>query len=181
MDFLAEDDVLEAEGDDWKYTICPALGSDGAIIGYQVSGGDNDSSDHFGSVRFGGEKGERTLEEAKAAAAADYASRYCEAEQFLDDLLGHWVNDDGVQTRRNQEGRIVCPVGEPGIDEVEVVVTLQDYGDGYDAASRSVTVSLRTLLSFLHDGDSDGLVDDLRRLIRLECERRSSEQSRGCP
>lgn len=62
---------------------------------------------------------------------------------------------------------MVCRVNLPDIDEVEVVVTLQDYGDGYDANSRRATVSLRTVLSYSYNGDREGLVDDLRRLIRL--------------
>ncbi|WP_131813705.1 hypothetical protein [Mycolicibacterium fortuitum] len=170
-DCLDEDVVWEAEGDDWRYTIDLVQGSDGAIIGYHVSGGDYESGDQIGSVQIDGKRGELTLDKAKAAADANYASRYCEAEQFLDELLDDWEDDDGVRTHRNEQGRIVCPMNELGVDEVEVVVTLSDYGDGYDPASRSVTVSLRTVLSFSANGDPGGLVDDLRRLIRLELQR----------
>lgn len=167
-DYLDEGDVLVAEGDDWRYTIDPVCGNDRAIIGYQVSGGDSESSSQIGAAQIGGKRGEPTLAKAKAAAEADYASRYCEAERFLDDLLDNWEGDDGEQTHRNEQGRIMCRVDEPAVDEVEVVVTLRDDGDGYDTARRSVTVSLRTVLSFSYNGDADGLVDDLRRLIRLE-------------
>ncbi|QRY53812.1 hypothetical protein [Mycolicibacterium septicum] len=170
-DGLDEGGVLEAEGDDWRYTIDPVQGSDGAIAGYHVSGRDCESGDQIGSVQIDGKRGELTLETAKAAADANYASRYCEAEQFLDELLDDWEDDDGVRNHRNEQGGIVCPMNELDVDEVEVVVTLADYGDGYDPASRSVTVCLRTVLSFSANGDPGGLVDDLRRLIRLEVQR----------
>lgn len=167
-DYFDGDDALEAAGDDWQYKIHPVHESAGGIIGYQVSGGDYESSDQIGSAEVGGKRGELSLTGAKAAAEANYASRYCEAERFLDDLLDAWGDEYGPRTYRNEQGRIVCRVDESGIDEVEVVVSLRDYADGYDAARRSASVSLRTVLSFSHHGDPGGLVDDLRRLIRLE-------------
>lgn len=59
--------------------------------------------------------GELTLDIAKAAAAANYASRYCEAEQLLDGLLDDWDDDDGPRTRRSDPGHFLCRVDEPGI------------------------------------------------------------------
>ncbi|KQY07962.1 hypothetical protein ASD37_08290 [Mycobacterium sp. Root135] len=169
---LDGDDFLEAQGDDWKYTIYPVCGHDGETIGYHVSGGDNDSRDDIGSTLLYGKRGELTLPKARAAAEANYVSRYREAEQFLDDLLDDWEDDDGDPlTRRNDSGRIVCRVDVAGIDEVEVVVTLHDYGDGFDATSRRATVSLRTVLAYSYNGDREGLIDDLGRLIRLESRR----------
>ncbi|MCV7421391.1 hypothetical protein H7K45_12640 [Mycobacterium yunnanensis] len=168
-DYLDADDSLEAQGDDWRYTIYPVPGREGETVGYHVSGGDNDSNDEIGSLVLDGRRGELTLPEARAAAEANYASRYREAEQFLDEILDGSEDDDGVPlTRRNDHGNIMCRVDEAGVNEVEVVVTLRDYGDGYDAANRRVTVSLRTVLSYTYNGDREGLVDDVRRLIRLE-------------
>jgi hypothetical protein len=138
------------------------------IVGYRVSGGDYESGDEFGSALIGGEIGESTLDKAKFAAEADYASRYREAEGFLDGLLADWDDDDGPRTRRNEKGRIECQIDEPGLEKVEVVATLRDYGDCYDANERSVSVCLRTLLSHSSNGDREALVDEIRRLIRLE-------------
>lgn len=171
LDWGEDDDIdeLSAWSDDWTYSITAVRRDDDAIIGYRISGGDIESGDDLGSLLIEGERGERTLEEAKASAQADYAGRYREADQFLDDLLGDWEDDDGnPMTRRTDQGRIVCRVNEPGIDEVEVVSTLVDYGDGYDAKSRIVSVCLRTLLSFSHHGDPGGLVDDIHRIVRLQ-------------
>lgn len=89
-DYLDGDDGLAAEGDDWRYTIHPVHGADDEVIGYRVSGGDYESGSEFGSSLVGGKIGELTLVEAKAAAARDYASRYREAEGFLDGLLDDW-------------------------------------------------------------------------------------------
>lgn len=169
-DNLDDDDALAAAGEDWMYRIAPVRGQHDDIIGYRVSGGDYESGDQFGSAQIGGEIGELTLEMAKAAANADYLSRYLEAEGFLDGLLDDWDDDDdeGPRTRRDAQGRIVCRVDEPGLDEVEVVATLRDYGDGYDAADRSVAVCVRTLLSYSYTGDRDALLDEIHRLIRFE-------------
>ncbi|WP_197379983.1 hypothetical protein [Mycolicibacterium mengxianglii] len=172
-------DELSAWSDDWTYSITAVRRDDDTIIGYRISGGDVESGDDFGSSLIDGERGERTLEEAKAAAQADYSGRYREADQFLDDLLGDWEDDGNPMTRRNDQGRIVCRVDEPGIDEVEVVSTLVDYGDGYDAKSRIVSVCLRTLLSFSHNGDSYGLVDDIHRIIRLQLRRGDDSEAAG--
>jgi hypothetical protein len=167
-DYLDGDDCIEAQGDDWRYTISPVRGNNDEVIGFQVSGGDYETGDEFGSSLIGGRVGEPTLIKAKAAAAEDYASRYREAEQFLDDLLDDWDDDDDrPRTRRNDRGRIVCRVDEPGIEEVEVVATLRDY-DGYNPGGRSVALSLRAILRYSYNGDRDGLLDELRRLIRIE-------------
>lgn len=162
-----EDDGIVAQGADWRYAIHPVCGTDGVVIGYRVWGGDYESGEEFGSSLIGGEPGELTIVNAKAAASADYRSRYLEAEHFLDNLLDDWNDDDGPRTRRNDQGRIVCRVDEPGITEVEVVATLRDY-DGYDASGRIVAVSLKTILSFTYNGDRNSLLDELRRLIRLD-------------
>lgn len=167
-DNFDDDDALAANGEDWTYRIAPVRGKDDDIIGYRVSGGDYESSDEFGSALVGGEIGELTLDKAKAAADAGYASRFREAEGFLDGLLSDWDDDDGPRIRRNEHGRIVCQIDEPGLDEVEIVATLRDYGDGYDANGRTVSVCLRTLLSYSYNGDRDGLLDEVRRLIQLE-------------
>lgn len=161
------DDSLEAQGEDWRYAIYPALGPDGNIIGYHVTGGDIDSSDDIGSVMIDGKRGELTLAEAKAAAEANYADRYREAERFLDDLLGDWDDDDGTSTCRSNDGRIICQADDPDVDGVEVVVTLQDYADAYDSATRRAFVCLRTVLSYSYNGDAGGLIDFVRQLVRL--------------
>jgi hypothetical protein len=168
VDSIDADDSLEAQGEDWRYVIHPAIGVDGDIIGYHLTGGDNDSSDDIGSVLIDGKRGELTLADAKAAAEANYRERYLEAQQFLDELLGDWEDDDGTRCRRNAQGLIVCRVDEPDADEVEVAVTLRDYADCYDASTRCATVSLRTVLSFSFNGDRSGLVYEIRRLMRLE-------------
>lgn len=90
---LDDDDYLEAQGDDWRYIIHPLHGPDGRTVGYRISGGDNDSSEEIGSSIIDGKKGELTLPKAKAAAEANYASRYREAEQFLDELLDGWEDE----------------------------------------------------------------------------------------
>lgn len=167
-DYLDGDDGIAAEGEDWRYTIHPVRGMDDEVIGYRVSGGDCETGSEFGSALVGGSVGELTVVEAKMAAANDYASRYCEAEGFLDGLLDDWEDDDGPLSRRNPQGRIVCRVDEPGLKEVEVVATLQDYGDEYDAADQRVTVSLRTILGYNHNGDRDALLDEVRGLIRRQ-------------
>lgn len=61
----------------------------------------------------------------------------------------------------------MCRVDEPGFEEVEVVATLGGC-DGYDVRGRSVTLSLRTILSYSYNGDPGGLLDEVRRLIRME-------------
>lgn len=167
IDSIDADAILEAQGEDWRYAIYPALGPDGDTVGYHVTGGDNDSGDDIGSVIIHGKKGELTLAEAKAAAEANYADRVREAEQLLDDLLGDW-DDDGTQTRRSDDGRIICLANDLDIDGVESVVTLQDYVDTYDSATRRATVCLRTVLSYSDSGDAGGLVDFVRQLIRLD-------------
>jgi len=164
-DYLDGDDGLAAEGDDWRYTIHPVHGTDDEVIGYRVSGGDYESGSEFGSALVGGKVGELTLVEAKAAAAKDYASRYCEAEGFLDGLLDDWEDDDGPLTRQNDQGHLVCRVDLPGLEEVEVVATLRDY-DGYSSSGQRVSLSLRTILSYSYNGDPGGLLDQVRRLIR---------------
>lgn len=173
-DYLDADDGLAADGEDWRYTIEPIRDEDGHIVGYRVHGGDIDSGDELGSLKIDGQSGELTLEAAMAAANENYLDRYLEAETFLDDLLDGWEDEDGVLVRRNERGRLVCRVAEPGVEEVEVVATLRDYGEEYDADSRSVALCLRTILSFSNNGDREALVDDLRRIIRLETQRRSS-------
>ncbi|KGI66853.1 hypothetical protein EU78_04510 [Mycolicibacterium rufum] len=167
-DNLDDEDALAAASEDWTYRIAPIRGKGDHIIGYRVSGGDYESGDEFGSALVGGEVGELTLDRAKAVADANYAARFREAEGFLDGLLADWDDDDGPRTRRNEHGRLVCRIGESGLDEVEVVATLRDYGDGYDADGRSYSVCLRTLLSYSSNGDREGLVDEVRRLISLE-------------
>jgi hypothetical protein len=109
---LEEGDVLKAQGDDWTYEISPICGDGGGVLGYRVSGGDIDSGDTFGSSMIGGEIGELTLAKAKTAADAHYAARYLEAEALLEGLVG-----------RDDQGKLVCQVDEPGLDEVEVVAT----------------------------------------------------------
>jgi hypothetical protein len=168
VDSLDEDDGLAARGDDWSYSIYPVRGKRDQILGYRVSGGDIESGDDLGSTLIDGKSGELTLEKAKSAAQADYASRYREADQFLDDLLGAWEDDDGTQSCRNDQGRIIYRLGETDIDEVEVAVTLRDYADYYDAGSRTATVSLRTVLAYSSNGDPAGLLDFVCQLIRLE-------------
>jgi hypothetical protein len=169
-DNLDDDRSVAAQGEDWTYRIDPIRGEGDEIIGYRISGGDYESGAEFGSARIDGEIGELTMAKAMVAADADYASRYLEAEGFLDGLLDDWDDDDdeGPRTWRNAQGRIVCRVDEPGLDEVEVVATLQDYGDGYDATDRIVAVCLRTLLSYSYTGDRDALLDEIHRLIRFE-------------
>lgn len=167
-DNLDDDGALAAQSEDWTYRIVPVRGGDDDIIGYRVSGGDYESGDEFGSALVGGEIGEPTLEKAKLAADANYASRFREAEEFLDQLLGDWNDDEGQRTRRNERGRILYQVDEAGLDGVEVVATLRDYGDGYDADDRTVSVCLRTLLSHSYNGDRDALVNEIRRLIGLD-------------
>jgi len=167
-DYLDGDDGLAAESDDWRYAIHPVHGKNDETIGYRVSGGDSESGAEFGSSLIGGKVGELTLDRAKDAAAADYASRYCEAEHFLHGLLDDWDDDDGPRTRRSDQGRIVCRVDESGVEEVEVVATLRDYGDHYDVGSRTVALSLRTILGYSDNGDREGLLDWLRSLIRRE-------------
>jgi hypothetical protein len=142
-------------------------GNNDEIIGFQVSGGDYESGADFGSKLIGGRIGELTLVKAKAAAAEDYASRYREAEQFLDELLDNWDDDDRPRTRRTDRGCLLCRVDEPSIEEVEVVATLRDC-DSYDVGGRSIALSLRTILSYSYNGDREGLLDELRRLIRRE-------------
>jgi hypothetical protein len=149
---LAEDDVLKAQGDDWTYEISPICGVDGDVRGYRVSGGDVDSGDAFGSSMIDGEIGELTLAEAKAVAETNYAARYLEAEVLLESLI-----------ERDDQGKLVCRVDEPGLDKVEVVATLRDEGDFYDGRGH-VTVCLRTILSC--GGDRSVLLDELRRIIR---------------
>lgn len=167
-DNLDDHGALAAASEDWTYRIAPVRGNSDDIIGYRVSGGDYESGDEFGSALVGREIGELTLDKAKAVADVDYASRFREAEGFLDGLLADWDDDDGPRTRRNEQGRLVCRIGEPGLNEVEVVATLRDYGDGYDADGLSVSVCLRTLLSYSSNGDCEALVDEVRRLISLE-------------
>jgi hypothetical protein len=166
VDHLDGDDSIEARGDDWQYTISPVCGSDQEVIGFRVSGGDYETGDEFGSSLIGGRVGELTLAKAKAAADADYASRYREAEQFLDDLLDDWDDDDyRPRTRRNDSGRIVCRVDSPDVEEVEVVATLGD--SKYNVGGLSLALSLRTILSYTYSGDRDGLLDEMHRLIRI--------------
>ena len=163
FDNYDDDDAIAAQGDDWTYRSCPVRGDDDEVIGYRVSGGDWESGDEFGSSLIGGDLGELTLAKAKAAALAHYASRYLEADQFLDDLLGDYEDDDGRRTRRNDQGRIVCRVDLPGVDEVEVVATLGDCRDGYDPNNRRVTLCLRTILAC--NGDRSLALDQLGRII----------------
>lgn len=167
IDSIDAEAILEAQSDDWRYAIYPVVGPGGDIIGYHVTGGDNDESDDLGSVMIDGKRGELTLADARAAAEANYADRYGEAEQLLDDLLGDW-DDDGTSTSRNDDGRIICRTNDPDVDGVQVVVTLQDYADAYDSATRRAFVCLRTVLSYSYNGDAGGLIDFVRQLIRLE-------------
>ncbi|MCZ0727261.1 hypothetical protein [Mycolicibacterium iranicum] len=109
-----------------------------------------------------------TLADAKAAAESNYKERRCEAEQFLDDLLGDWNDDDGTWTRRDDDVRVICRAKDPNVDGIQVAITLRDYVDGYDAATRCATVSLRTVLSYSYNGDPGGLIDEIRRLIYFE-------------
>lgn len=171
-----DDDEITAQSDDWRYTITAVRGDD-TIIGYHISGGDIESGDDFGSVQIDGHRGERTLEDAKAAAQADYAERYGEADQFLDDLLSYQEDDDGNPlAQRNGDGQLMLRIDEFGIQEVEVVATLRDYGDGYDVASRTVSVCLRTVLAYNYQGDGGGLVDQIRTLIQLETQRNGGSE-----
>jgi hypothetical protein len=158
---LDDEEAIAAESDDWVYHIWPVRAGDGAVIGYRVSGGDYESGDDFGSSLIDGKPGERTLQKAKAAAQANYASRYREADEFLDALLGHLEDEDGPRTRRNGQGRIMCRVDEPGIDEVEVVASLRDGFDDYDA------VCVRTLLACGGDGSLllEAVCDMIRRKV----------------
>lgn len=165
-DNLDDDGALAAKSEDWTYRIVPVRGNDNEIIGYRVSGGDYESGDQFGTALIGGEIGELTLDKAKVAADANYAARYREAEEFLGSVFGDWDGDDGPRTWRNERGRIVCRIDEPGLDDVEIVATLRDYGDAYDAKHRRFSVCVRTLLSYSYSGDRDALVDEMRRLIR---------------
>ena len=155
LESLDEDDVLKAQGDDWTYEISPICGDGGEVRGYRVSGGDIDSGDAFGSSMIGGEIGELTLAKAKTAAEAHYAARYLEVEALLAGLVG-----------RDDQGKLVCQVDEPGVDKVEVVASLRDEADYYDGRGR-VTVCLRTILSC--GGDRGVLLDELHRIIRDGC------------
>ena len=101
---------------------------------------------------IGGEIGELTLAKSKTAAEAHDAARYLEVEALLEGLVG-----------RDEQGKLVCQVDEPGLDKVEVVATLRDEGDFYDGWGR-VTVCLRTILSC--GGDRSVLLDELHRIIR---------------
>gem|GEM_PF-4087881 len=58
--------------------------------------------------------------------------------------------------------------------DVEVVATLQDYGDNYDPKNRIVALCLRTILA-LEPADA---VDEIRRLIRFELDHRRAEGHR---
>lgn len=162
-----DDDGLIAEGDDWTYSIGPVRQGADEVIGYRVSGGNNESgTTKFGSSLVGGMPGELTLEKAKAVAQQDYSSRYLEADRFLDGLLCDLADDDGPRTRRNDRGRIMCRIDDPGIDEVEVVSTLEDYGDGYDAVNRRVTICLRTLM--ICNSDPGVLLEVVDHILRRQ-------------
>lgn len=162
-------DAIAAQSDDWQYNIWPVTGEGDEIIGYRVSGGDYESGSDLGSSLIDGAPGELTLDAAKSTAQAHYASRYCEAEEFLNGLLDGLEDDDGPLTRHNEQGRSMCRVDPPGIDEVEVVATLRDEHDDYDVHDRQVTVCLRTLLSC--NGDGAQLLEVIDFIIRRELKR----------
>jgi hypothetical protein len=65
---IDQDDIIEAQGDDWQYEIWSITGSDGEILGYEIRGGDMEESGDIGSLDIDGRPGERTLQDAKAAA-----------------------------------------------------------------------------------------------------------------
>lgn len=164
-DDVDDEDAIAAQGEDWTYRVRPVRGADDEIIGYRISGGDIESGDHdFGSALIGGEIGELTLSGARGAAQADYAARYLEAEAFLGGLLLDWEDDDGPRTRVDEHGRFLCRVDESAVGEVEVVATLRDFGDRYDARDRRVTLCLRTILSYT--GGYGDMLEDVGNLIR---------------
>lgn len=154
---------IEAHSDDWIYQIWSVNGENGELLGYQIRGGDVDESDNIGSLNIDGERGERTLEDAKAAAQANYAGRYCEAERLLFDAVSGYQDDDGHPlTRRDAAGRIFCRVELMG-GEVEIAATLSDYADSFDVTGRCWIVCLRSILVYLNGGDwLEGMHDDMR-------------------
>ncbi|MBX9918561.1 MAG: hypothetical protein K2Y33_01830 [Mycolicibacterium frederiksbergense] len=161
------EDAIAATGDDWTYQIWPVHSDSGSVMGYRVHGGDPESGCDLGSALIDGERGEVNLEDAKATAQTDYASRYCEAEDFLNRVLGVASDDDGPLAHYNEQGRIVCRVDVPGMDEVEVVATLKDEFDDFDPDNRTVTVCLRTLMR--NGGDCSLLLE----VIDFEIHRKS--------
>lgn len=147
---LMQGEVITAQSDDWTYEVSPICGDDDEVIGYRVTGGDFESGDRFGSSLIRGEIGEFTLSDAKAAAEANYAARYREAEDLLADLC-----------ERDEYGRLVCQLDETGVEKVGVVATLRDWGDRYNADG-TVTICLRTILTC--SGDPSVLRDEVRRI-----------------
>lgn len=161
-DCAGDDDALAAQAsdDDWTYRICPIRdGGGGEIVGYRVSGGDGEVGDVLGWSQDSGKLIELTLANAKAAAEASYAERSREVDGFLDRFLDNG-QDDGLHIWRDAAGAVLCRIGEPDADEVQIDVTLQDYGDcgGYG----SVRLCFRTISGCF---DRRSLVDEVRRLV----------------
>jgi len=161
-ELIDQDDRIEAEGDDWTYEIWTVTDDDGEIR-YQIRGGDMEESEDIGW--------RDTLRGAKAAAQANYAARYLEVEKMLFDVVSSYEDDYGNPlTRRDEQGRLFCRVEKLG-GEIEIVATLVDYGDSFDAAAHRWTVCLRSVLAYQYSGDwLEGLHEDMRRAGVLDSE-----------
>jgi len=154
---------IEAHGDDWTYTIRSVTDGD-EIIGYEIRGGDMEESDTIGSLNIDGERGERTLQDAKAAAQANYADRYLEAEDCLFRIVSGYEDDEGRPlARRGAQGRLFCRVEKLG-GEIEIAATLVDDGDFFDATAQHWAVCPRSINHYSYSGDwLEGIYDDARR------------------
>jgi hypothetical protein len=82
----------------------------------------------------------------------------------LFDVVGGYEADNGNPlSRRDAQGRIFCRVGELG-GEIEIVATLVDCGDFFDAAAHRWAVCTRSVLAYLYSGDwLEGMHQDMRR------------------
>ena len=148
-----EDVVIAAEVDFRTYYICPVRDDDGEILGYRIAFGDVESGyDWIGEVAIDGEPGERSLEDAKAIADAHCESWLREVVDYQSTLehdlfivVSGWKDREGNPRIRRDERRIFYRSDDPGVGEIEIVATVDEFDDGFDAPTRRWIVSGSTL------------------------------------
>lgn len=152
------DGVIVAWFGDRTYHIWQDRQEDVGIVGFRIMAG-HFEGEHIplGSLELDGEPGERTLEDAKAAADADAAALLDENQLVLVAVATKWTDDAGCSRVRVDGTRVFCRNGTTADAEIELIAS-PNFEDWFDVrgpqwfvGQDSLVNSPERLESLLHD------------------------------
>lgn len=134
--FGENDGVIVAWFGDRTYYIWPHRQADAGIVGYRIMAG-HFEGEHMplGSLEIDGEPGERTLEDAKAAADAEATALLDQEQLALVAVATKWTDGAGGSRVRVDGMQIFYRIGTAADAEVELIASpnFEDWFDVRDA------------------------------------------------